>query len=178
MRYSLIFLTFLFLAVVCAGNSAMSAEKNSEKKAFLTKVLEDSTQNSILRKPRKKSPTGALVRTLFIPGWGQWYNEQKVKAVVAFSARAFLVGLAIYYNNRVQNAANSSAKETYRDRRNLTYWLIGGVTLISMLDAYVDAYLFDFDEGPDLSMRMGVIRQTNEAAVNPAIVGFSLRAKF
>jgi TolB-like protein len=43
----------------------------------------------------KKSRTDALFRSLLIPGWGQAYNDQDVKAGVFFGAGLGLVGLSV-----------------------------------------------------------------------------------
>lgn len=150
---------------------------NTQKTALATKTFEDSTQNTILRKSEKKSPTGALLRSLVFPGWGQWYNDQKIKAGIAFAAEGFFVGLAVYNNDKMNHAQTNSELAYYRDKRNLSYWLLGGVVLLSMLDAYVDAYLYDFDAGPDLSMRVGVVSSAKEIE-SPKILGLSLRAQF
>ncbi|MDL2208078.1 DUF5683 domain-containing protein [Parabacteroides sp. OttesenSCG-928-O15] len=45
-------------------------------------------------------------------------------------------------------------KDYYRRYRDLSIIISAGVYLISLLDAYVDAQLFDFDISPDLSMRV------------------------
>lgn len=145
------------------------------KKKSLVKTLADSTQNTKLR---TKSPTGALLRSMVFPGWGQWYNEKKYKTAFVFSAESFLIGLVVYLNKKVTDSkVGSSERDFYTDRRNLTYWLIGGVTLLSMLDAYVDAYLYDFDTGPDLALRIGTFSNPTSIEM-PMMLGFSLRAKF
>lgn len=45
-------------------------------------------------------------------------------------------------------------KDTYRRWRDLSIFAFIGVYLISVLDAYVDAELSNFDIGPDLSMKV------------------------
>ena len=45
-------------------------------------------------------------------------------------------------------------KDTYRRYRDLSIFAFIGVYLISVVDAYVDAELSNFDIGPDLSMRI------------------------
>ena len=54
------------------------------------------------------------------------------------------------------NFSNSlkSAKDYYRRYRDLSYIITVGVYAIWMVDAYVDAQLFDFDITPDLSMHV------------------------
>ncbi len=50
--------------------------------------------------------------------------------------------------------AFKNKKDYYRRYRDLSYIITVGVYALCMLDAYVDAQLFDFDISPDLSMRM------------------------
>jgi len=38
-----------------------------------------------------KSPTGAMIRSLLFPGWGQLYNKKYFKAILVFGAE---IGLA------------------------------------------------------------------------------------
>ena len=45
-------------------------------------------------------------------------------------------------------------KDTYRRYRDLSIFAVIGVYLISIIDAYVDAELSNFDISPDLSMRV------------------------
>ena len=45
-------------------------------------------------------------------------------------------------------------KDFYRRNRDLSYIVTIGVYAICMIDAYVDAQLFEFDISPDLSLRM------------------------
>ena len=47
-----------------------------------------------------------------------------------------------------------SKRDYYRRYRDLNYFIIIGVYALSVLDAYVDAQLFDFDISPDLSLRV------------------------
>ena len=63
--------------------------------------------------------------------------------------------------NRVSNYSESKLadiikrrKDTFRRYRDLSIFAIIGVYLISIIDAYVDAELSNFDITPDLSMRV------------------------
>ncbi len=49
---------------------------------------------------RRPSPTGALLRSLAVPGWGQVYNRQYLKAPVVVGGMALLVGVVVYSNDR------------------------------------------------------------------------------
>jgi hypothetical protein len=105
----------------------------------------DSTETNI------KSPTGAMLRSLFFPGLGQWYNGKKLKAVVIFLGQTGLLANSIYLNQQLVKSQTDYEREFYINNRNLSVWWLVGVTLFSMADAYVDAQLSDFDESPDLS---------------------------
>lgn len=142
--------------------------------------LYQKTSNDSLRKTEKfqvatKSPKGAMLRSLALPGWGQFYNKQIIKSVLVVAVQGTFVGLAIRYNNKVQTALTLEEQNFYKDRRNLTFWWMGATVLLSMIDAYIDAHLYDFDTGPDLALRIG---GTNRGSGQAAFWGLSLRAYF
>lgn len=98
-----------------------------------------------------KSPRTAMIRSALIPGWGQWYNGQKIKAAIVLAADLGLIGAGIYYNQLAVKSTTDYEYEHYSYWRSQFYWWLIAFRLISMLDAFVDAHLFDFDTGPDLS---------------------------
>lgn len=100
-----------------------------------------------------KSPTGAVIRSALLPGLGQWYNEQKLKGLIVLGGELALVGNAVYYNQMAVKSTTFDEGEFYRDLRGRFIWWFVGIYLLNLLDAYVDAYLWDFDTGPDLSLR-------------------------
>lgn len=168
----LICIITLCLMIHYGWNKAQGGEPSLQNKIF-SKTLEDSTQ---ITKLRKKSPTGAMIRSLVFPGLGQIYNEQYIKAGIVLAGQSTLIGFSFYYNNRARESPTPLEKEFYKDRRNLMYWLIGAATLLSMLDAYIDAHLYDFDTGPDLAIRIGTLNDSFRS--DGVDFGFSLRAKF
>jgi len=99
-----------------------------------------------------KNPTAAMLRSLALPGWGQWYNEKKFKAVVMMGAELGLVADAIVQNQLAARSEQFYEREYYRNNRSLAIWWLGAVILYSMADAYVDAHLFGFDERPELTL--------------------------
>ena len=104
--------------------------------------------------PKGKSPSGALLRSLVVPGWGQLYNGKYLKALIYAGAQLSFAYAAHVQNNRYlhyKNLDNDDLAEFYKDDRNRMLWWIFGVTLLSMGDAYVDAHLWNFDVSDDLS---------------------------
>ncbi len=125
----------------------------------------------------KKTPKAAMMRAL-VPGWGQFYNGQAIKGVLGIAGQGTLIGLALYYDKRAGDfPSDSSNHDLFVDRRNLTFWLMGAFTLFSMLDAYIDAHLHDFDTGPDLSLRIGVV-PARDFSSGTTMLGMSLTGRF
>jgi len=167
------------VAVILSSTIFIAPNANAQEsgsffnQSFVKKSVEDSTKDAKLK---TKSPKAAMIRSLVFPGLGQFYNEQYVKAAIVLAGQGTLVGFLFYYNNRARESTSPLEKEFYEDRRNLMYWWIGAATLLSMLDAYIDAHLYDFDTGPDLAIRIGALNDSFGAdGVN---FGFSLRAEF
>ncbi len=99
----------------------------------------------------KKNPTGALLRSLVFPGWGQFYNRKYSKAFLFFGGEAGLIATAVHLNQQVV-ATRGDLQASYRNNRNTANWFLLATIVFSMLDAYVDASLADFDESPELSL--------------------------
>jgi hypothetical protein len=109
---------------------------------------------------RKVNPTGALIRSAFVPGWGQFYNRKYIKATIFAGGESYLIyGIAKYWrdaNHHRSNFEHSSDPvfqtsefnkyTTSRDSRNLRLWLLAASIFYSMFDAYVDAQLSDFNQ--------------------------------
>ncbi len=94
-----------------------------------------------------------MLRSLAVPGWGQWYNEKKLKAAVVFAAELGITINSVVQNQWLKQSETDLEKEYYLNNRNLSNWALAAVILVSMLDAYVDAHLYHFDESPDLAIQ-------------------------
>jgi hypothetical protein len=112
----------------------------------------------------KKDPMGALLRSLAVPGWGQFYNDRYIKAGVVFVAESYFIYKAAYWWNETeqqydliqslpqgQQPAAFNQYLEHRNRRNDFLWLTALAVFVSMFDAYVDAHLsgFEVDLTPD-----------------------------
>lgn len=102
-----------------------------------------------------KSPWGAVLRSAIIPGWGQFYNESYLKIPVIWGL-GFWLGyewkqnndLYVFYRKKYSGTKDEFYRINrtfYRDQRDLfTIYMV--ITYIAnLVDAYVDANLFDFD---------------------------------
>jgi hypothetical protein len=114
----------------------------------------------LAKKIKKPWPTGALFRSAIVPGWGQVYNKQYIKAVLYGGTEIALAAATAHYWKQMdshQSHFMNSTDPTYqaweyyyyqnsRDNRNLFLWLTGLTFFISIFDAYVDAHFADFDQ--------------------------------
>lgn len=92
------------------------------------------------------SPAGALYRSLVLPGWGQWKNGRKGKALLFALAEAVCIGGYLYENARYTSGDYTGPeKEAVKTDRNsfLLYWMIAKV--LDIMDAYVDAQFQTYD---------------------------------
>ncbi len=115
-------------------------------------VADTLSQKSLLsgEKSNLRSPSSALLRSLAVPGWGQLYNKKYFKAVIVAGGQGMLLGTSVVEWKRASDAKKDASLppderlENYRlhiNNRNLFLWLYAAATVVSMLDAYVDAHL-------------------------------------
>ena len=152
MRYIIVSL-FLVLFLADSVSIASAQQTVADPPRQATKTQEEPTvqKDSVAV---QKSPRGAMLRSLFVPGWGQLYNGKWLKAIVIAGAEIGLIANAIIQNQLAVQATNIYEREFYQNNRGLSLWWLGGVILYSMADAYVDAQLYNFDESPDLSVNL------------------------
>ncbi len=109
----------------------------------------------------QKSPWGAVLRSAIIPGWGQFYTESYWKIPVIWGVGAWLI-YEWSQDNKFYKQSKDLLKTTgdtrygdyinfYQDQRDLFSIYIGLTYLLNLVDAYVDAQLFDFTVSPDIS---------------------------
>ena len=103
-------------------------------------------------RPFFSSPTGVMLRSLAVPGWGQASNGAWLKAaLVAGGETAIAVSLVRDSRKLSKLTADDPGYAAVFDRRQREAWWLGGVVFLSMVDAYVDAHLkgFDVQLGPE-----------------------------
>lgn len=102
----------------------------------------------------EKSAWGAVLRSAIIPGWGQIYNESYWKVPIVWGVGGWFVYNYLkndkdYKNYQriyltTQNTQDKNNREFYRDQRDLFAMYFVFTYLANLVDAYVDAHLFDF----------------------------------
>lgn len=111
-----------------------------------------------------KSPIGSMLRSAVLPGWGQIYTKNYWKAPVIWGFAGYYAYYWFKYQDKFkqykQLYSNSLAdgfgiedyrrrRDSYRGQRDLFAIYMGITYAINLLDAYVDAHLFDFSVEPD-----------------------------
>lgn len=118
----------------------------------------------------KGKPGKAALCGLLIPSGGQIYNKRWWKVPLALAVDGGLTYVLIHnrkqykeaqnlYQTTLINDSNNPRLSFYRETRNYYQkwseyawiWLIGG-HLMTVIDAYVDRHLMDFDVSPDISI--------------------------
>jgi hypothetical protein len=102
----------------------------------------------------QKSPWCAVLLSAIVPGLGQIYNESYIKAPIIWGIEGALLAAWIFNNDRykkngdlytqTQNSGYRIVRDSYRDQRDLVTIYMSLVYLLNLVDAYVDAHLFDF----------------------------------
>lgn len=111
---------------------------------------------------RSGTPSVAWVtiRSGILPGWGQMANRKPIKAILFGGAYAgFAVSAILAESDRgsIQKRIDGSSVEppdtglveelnSAVNRRNFGMWMMGATMVFSMLDAYVDAHFFNYDD--------------------------------
>jgi hypothetical protein len=148
---------FLFLLLV--STSAYSQTDTSK--------AANTAQKDTLVYRMSKSPLQAVLRSAVLPGLGQIYNESYWKVPVVWGFLGYYGYEWIRQNNKYHDYSTQyrevlagqrqgtaenykRVRDFYRDQRDLFAIYMGITYALNLLDAYVDAQLFDFsvDEDP------------------------------
>jgi hypothetical protein len=116
-------------------------------------AIQDSISNSDAF-VMQKSPWGAVLRSAIVPGLGQIYNESYWKAPVVWGFMGYFVYVWIDNNNNYIDykdlyrlsgkSLDREYRDFYRDQRDEFAIYIVLTYMLNLVDAYVDAHLFDF----------------------------------
>jgi hypothetical protein len=150
MKKFLIFIAFVFLAGLILPTRSLAQTE------YKPVVIEVSPSDTLFE---RKSPMGALLRSVAFPGWGQFYNKKYFKSAVVFGAETTFITLAAIEWHRMNKHKRNFQDpdhpdrywefeqfQFYEDQRNLYLWITAGIVFLSMFDAYVDAHLYNFEK--------------------------------
>lgn len=154
---------------------------NSDSSAYTVKPKETVTVSKKFR--MRKSPTKAVLFSLVIPGAGQFYNESYWKipiigGLIGYFGYEYFRQNNLYKDYRDRYAESQSPenpsgdvslkvlREFYRDQRDDFVWYFTIVYVLNLVDAYIDAHLFDFDVKDEKLTRFGKTERTYRLKFN------------
>jgi hypothetical protein len=130
-----------------------------------------------VKKPH--SPTLASILSAVAPGAGQIYNRKYWKLPIIYGGMGGLIYAGVWnhdkhvvykdayliridddpntidqFENEFSEANLKDLQSTFKRNRDLSFIFLGVVYALNIIDATVDAHLFDFDVSEDLSLQV------------------------
>jgi len=143
-------------------SSARSPRASEAEREQIKRVLSDIGRRQVeggkYRWERQKQPRVALFSSALLPGLGQVYNGRRLKVAIMVGVMSFYAGSAIqdwrhhkYYRARARRLPEFSNAQRNADAFADSYeksaidflWWSGGTWLLGMIDAWIDAHLYD-----------------------------------
>jgi len=149
----------------------------------------------------KLNPTKAGLYSAVFPGLGQFYNKKYWKIPIVWGAVGTGVGFAIWNQNQykryreyyiaklngipnefvdarpyLDKVALGNAQDRAKRQRDYAIAITGLIYILNIVDAVVDAHLYEGRKDPDLSFSPAVIY--DDFGTNPPKTGLSLSYRF
>lgn len=170
MKSAFFLILFLFLIQKVYSQNLLKSLKDDiniyEESFNSSLLLKDSIKipqkDTVINFQMKKSPWRSVLYSAIVPGLGQFYNESYWKVPIILTVGGYLGYVIVKNHNkfidyRDQYASSQtpenpegdlrlrSYREFYRDQRDQFLLYFAFYYLITLVDAYVDAHLYDFD---------------------------------
>ncbi|WP_042721809.1 MULTISPECIES: DUF5683 domain-containing protein [Flavobacteriales] len=179
---------------------SVSVEKNNTKTT--ENVVSDlEGANGPTNKTLKLNPTKAGLYSAVLPGLGQFYNKKYWKVPIVWGAVGAGVGIAVWNDNQykkyreyyiaklngtpnqfvdehpwLDKVALGNAQDRAKRQRDYAIAITGLIYILNIVDAVVDAHLYESRHDPDLSFSPAVIQ--DQYGIAPPKTGISLSYKF
>ena len=179
---------------------SVSVEKNNTKTE--AKVVSDLEKaNGPTKKTLKLNPTKAGLYSAVLPGLGQVYNKKYWKVPIVLGAVGAGVGIAVwndsqykkyreYYIAKLNGTPNEfvdshpwldkvalgNAQDRSKRQRDYAIAITGLIYILNIVDAVVDAHLYEPRHDPDLSFAPTVVQ--DQYGFAPPKTGLSLSYRF
>jgi Family of unknown function (DUF5683) len=165
-----VLMALFLIPLLCSANIyAQSEIVQTDNIRSNSKKTEDENISS-------KDPKKASLYSAILPGAGQFYNEKYWKLPIVYAGFGTLIYFidrntkyykdlkqAIidypdhdlkYFDNGLTLDQITRGKDIYKRYREMSFIFTAGFYIIQIIDATVDAYLFDWDVGEDISLRL------------------------
>ena len=120
--------------------------RNSQNQSGSPANSQTSNTATGARAVKPVNPNTAMWHSLALPGWGQLDNGRRWKAALMITAELVCIGGIAYESHRLsENGLTEFGREAIRTDRNTFILYLMLAKVVSMMDAYVDAHLADFN---------------------------------
>ncbi|ASK32218.1 hypothetical protein CEY12_19925 [Chryseobacterium sp. T16E-39] len=178
---------------------SISAAKPQKSEAKVVSDLEKA--NGPTAKTLKLNPTKAGLYSAVFPGLGQFYNKKYWKIPIVWGAVGTGVGIAMwndkqykkyreYYIAKLNGTPNefidsrpwldkialANVQDRAKRQRDYAIAITGLIYILSIVDAVVDAHLYESRHDPDLTFKPAVIQ--DQFSIEPPKTGLSLSYRF
>ncbi|MBK1895530.1 DUF5683 domain-containing protein [Chryseobacterium paridis] len=178
---------------------SVSAAKPQKSEAKVVADLEKA--NGPTAKTLKLNPTKAGLYSAVFPGLGQFYNKKYWKIPIVWGAVGTGVGIAMwndkqykkyreYYIAKLNGTPNefidsrpwldkvalANVQDRAKRQRDYAIAISGLIYILSIVDAVVDAHLYESRHDPDLTFKPAVIQ--DQFSIEPPKTGLSLSYRF
>lgn len=166
------------------------------------KIIEDlENANGPTKKTIKLNPTKAGLYSAVLPGLGQYYNKRYIKIPIVLGAIGAGIGYTLWSNNQykiyreyyvaklngtpnefvdshpwLDKKAFGNAQDRYKRQRDYAIAITGLIYILNIVDAVVDAHLYESRHDPDLTFNPTVIQ--DQYGVSTPKTGLSLSYRF
>ena len=180
-------------------NSAQGSVSTKSSKSDV-EVLTDIQESNAPVKVQKFNPTKAGLYSAVLPGLGQFYNKKYWKIPIVWGAVGTGIGVAIWNDNQYKRYRNAfvselnglphefsgirgidktvlgNAQDRSKRQRDYAIGISALIYILNIVDAVVDAHLYEGRNDPDFAITPAVIN--DQSGNSYAKAGFSLNFRF
>lgn len=179
---------------------SIGVERNNTKSE--AKVVSDLEKaNGPTQKTLKLNPTKAGLYSAVLPGLGQVYNKKYWKVPIVLGAVGTGVGIAVWNDNQykkyreyyiaklngtpnefvdthpwLDKTALGNAQDRAKRQRDYAIAITGLIYILNIVDAVVDAHLYESRRDPDLTLNPTMVQ--DQYGITPPKTGISLSYRF
>lgn len=191
-----ILLFFLLIGHYVLAQEVVSDTLKSEKE-IVAEIEKLNTRQSMMLSPKK-----AGWRSAILPGWGQYYNRKYWKIPIVWGAIGTGIGFVIWNNNQYKRyktafdaerngqphefsdikgvdllTALGNTQDARKRQRDYAIAITVGIYILNIVDAVVDAHLYEGRKDPDLAITPTILSDFTSPDYT-AKAGFALRYRF
>ncbi len=124
----------------------VAIEEPVEEPVVIEETVEEPVEEPVIKDPdAEKTPEGALIRSLALPGWGQFYNDESTKGYIFAGAAGALTVTSILlyldaestYDDYEDGKASYSDYTKKIDTTNIFVGITAAVWIYNAVDAYM-----------------------------------------